>query len=107
MSNLEGASRQDTDEKYSRMWFAALAKFHHVKEPSIWQFDDKDVIEFLRSKVSEGMPTWKRLKIVQGLIWYRNSVRKSSTPRLERIRTKLREMIAKEKERCCFCFSMC
>ena len=45
------------------------------------------------------MPTWKRLKIVQGLIWYRNNVRKSERPKLEHIRTKLREMAAEERER--------
>ena len=56
------------------------------------------VIAFLRSKVKEKMPTWKRLKIVQGLIWYRNNVRKSERPKLEHIRSKLRDMAAKERE---------
>ena len=45
------------------------------------------------------MPTWKRLKIVQGLIWYRNNVRKSARPALTFIRTKLRDKIASERER--------
>ena len=39
------------------------------------------------------MPTWKRLKIVHGLIWYRNHVRRSRTPRLEHLRAKLQETV--------------
>jgi FKBP-type peptidyl-prolyl cis-trans isomerase (trigger factor) len=45
------------------------------------------------------MPTWKRLKIVQGVIWYRNNVRKTANPQLEHIRQKLRDIIASERER--------
>ena len=54
-----------------------------------WEFDSKHVLAFLRNKRAKKMPTWKRLKIVHGLIWYRNHVRCSRTPRLEHLRTKL------------------
>ena len=36
-------------------------------------------------------------KIVEGLIWYRNRVRKSTMPRLESLRAKLQELLVKEK----------
>ncbi len=92
-------SKQETDEKFGRLWFTSLARFHRVNNPLNWDFDETHVIEFLRYKIKEKMPTWKRLKIVQGLIWYRTNVRKSQIPKLEDIRSKLRDMAAKERER--------
>ena len=76
MVYVESPSKQETDEKFGRLWFASLARFHRVKDPLSWEFDETHVVAFLRSKIKEKMPTWKRLKIVQGLIWYRNNVRK-------------------------------
>jgi len=67
-------SIQETDEKFGRLWFASLAKFHRVSDPTTWDFDEQHVIAFLRSKVKKNVPAWKRLKIVQGVIWYRNHV---------------------------------
>jgi hypothetical protein len=52
------------------------------------------LIAFLRSKLTDGIPTWGRLKIVDGLIWYRDNARKKSTPRLEPIQQKLLQMLA-------------
>ena len=95
---VESLGQQETAEKFAHLWFAGMAKFHRVKDPSSWDFDEQHVIAFLRSKLSTKMPTWKRLKIIEGVIWYRNHVRKSATPRLEPIRTKLREMIAQERQ---------
>ena len=43
------------------------------------------------------MPAAKRLKIVEGLICYRNRVLKSKQPRLEHIRAKLQEIALAEK----------
>jgi len=97
--HVQSPGQQETDEKFGRLWFASLARFHKVRKSHTWDFDNDHVIEFLRSKLSEKMPTWKRLKIVQGLIWYRNNVRKSASPELEPIRSKLREMAATERER--------
>ena len=94
---VESLGQQETAEKFAHLWFAGMAKFHRVKDPSSWDFDEQHVIAFLRSKLSTKMPTWKRPKIIEGVIWYRNHVRKSATPRLEPIRTKLREMIAQQR----------
>ena len=73
MVYIESPNKQETDEKFGRLWFASLARFHRVKNPLTWDFDETHVIEFLMSKIKEKMPTWKRLKIVQGLIWWRRS----------------------------------
>ena len=84
-------------EFYARLWFSALAQFHQVNEPGNWQFTEQHVIDFLRSKLKQGMPSWKRLKIVEGLLWYRNHIRKTSTPRLEVIRATLQKRVHDEK----------
>ena len=99
MVQIDKMERQQAAEKYAKLWFDSLAKFHQIKEPAVWAYDEAHVVAFLRSKLKTGMPTWKRLRIVEGLIWYRNRVRQSPTPRLEPIRAKLQEMLAAEKHR--------
>jgi len=85
MKAQSGSSVEDTDEKYAHLWFASLCKFHVLpdNESQQWNFVEKHVLAFLRHKLAKKTPTWKRLKIVHGLIWYRNHVRRSRTPRLE------------------------
>ena len=63
MVYVQSPGQQETDEKFGRLWFASLASFHKVRNSHTWDFDNDHVIEFLRSKLSEKMPTWKRLKI--------------------------------------------
>lgn len=62
MVYVEKPSQRETDEKYGRLWFAPLTKFHKIRNPQSWDFDENHIIAFLRSKLSENMPTWKRLK---------------------------------------------
>jgi integron integrase len=93
-----GRDRNDR-EKWARIWFASLARFHNIDDPGNWPFTDQDVIAFLRSCLAEGMPTRKRLNVVEGLIIYRDQIRGSAQPRLEPIRIKLRERMLNEKQR--------
>lgn len=93
-----GRDRGDR-EKWARIWFASLARFHNIEDPGNWNFSDRDVIAFLRSCLAEGMPTRKRLNVVEGLILYRDQIRRSAQPRLEPLRIKLRERMHREKER--------
>lgn len=97
-SSSRGGHRGDDQDglKWPRIWFRSLAEFHQIGDPDSWSFTDQDVIGFLRACRDQGMPTGKRLKIVESLIRYRNEVRKSSQPRMEMIRAKLREMVARE-----------
>ncbi len=67
-------------EKWARIWFASLARFHNIDDPGNWAFTDQDVIAFLRSCLAEGMPTRKRLNVVDGLILYRDQIRGSAQP---------------------------
>ena len=85
------------EEKYAHIWFKSLARFHKVKEPDTWEYSGAQVIAFLRFKLSEGIPTWRRLKIVDGLIWHRDNVRKKTTPILEPIQRKLLRTLADER----------
>ena len=33
MSFVQSPRKQETDEKFGRVWFAALARFHKIKNP--------------------------------------------------------------------------
>ena len=88
-----------TPAEWARFWFRKLAQFHKVHDPAQWRFTEEDVIAFLRFKLKQGMPTWKRLKIVQGLIYYRNHFIKSHEPALEPIRATLQDWILREAEK--------
>jgi integron integrase len=91
--------QRDERKKWAKIWFASLARFHRIDDPGNWTFTDQDVIAFLRSCLAKGMPTRKRLKIVESLIIYRDQIRRSAQPRLEPLRIKLRERIRNEQER--------
>ena len=98
MKSQSSSSVEDTDEKYAHLWFASICKFYNIPDNELqqWNFDEKHVLAFLRDKRAKKMPTWKRLKIVHGLIWYRNHVRRSRTLRLEHLRAKLQEDVINE-----------
>jgi len=96
--STRGACQHGGDD-WGQIWFEKLARFHQVQQPLRWEFTEQDVIKFLRSKLKAGVPAWKRLRIVEGLISYRNRVRQSQTPRLEPIRQKLQEIVLRERYR--------
>jgi len=98
MTSRRSTFVEDKDEKFAHLWFASLCKFHNIPDNASlqWEFDSKHVLAFLRAKLADKMPTWKRLKIVQGLIWYRNHIRRSRAPRLEHLRAKLQEAVINE-----------
>ena len=98
MKSQSGSLAEDKDEKYAHFWFASFCKFHNIpdSESQHWDFDKEHVLAFLRHKLANNEPTWKRLKIVHGLIWYRNHIRRSRTPRLEDLRAKLQEKLINE-----------
>jgi len=96
-SPTPAAGKRSGQGDWASIWFAKLAHFHRINQPEHWQFTEQHVIEFLRSKLKSGMPAWKRVKIVDGLIEYRNRVRQSQAPRLEPIRAKLQEIALREQ----------
>ena len=94
-----GNSKKKTPAEWARFWFDRLAKFHKVHDPAKWQFSEAEVIKFLQAKKKTGMPTWKRLMVVKGLITYRNQFIKSHEPQLEDIRATLQRRVFQERER--------
>ena len=84
-------------EDWARIWFFKLAKFHSISTPLGWDFTCEDVIQFLKSKVKQGVPAWKRLKIVDGLIVYRLAIMKSDLPELQVVQKKLRQFALNDK----------
>ena len=95
-NNVSSTRKSPSD--WARHWFTQLARFHKVHDPARWRFSDDDVIQFLCAKKKAGMPTWKRLLIVKGLITYRNQFLRSHEPRLEHIRAKLQQKVIRERE---------
>lgn len=92
------SKQHDKTEEYARYWFKELANYHCITaDRAQWRFEELDVISFLRAKVKAKVPTWKRLAIVESLIWYRNHVRNSEQPSLEMVQSKLKERLARER----------
>ena len=97
-SNNTGNEKKSNVD-WGRHWFAQLARYHRVHDPAKWSFTEEDVIAFLRAKVKAGVPAWKRVLIVKGLIVYRNQFLKSKYPQLEHIRAKLQQFAAEDKQK--------
>lgn len=99
METKEFSKKQKDPERYARQSFSSLANFHKIQDQDKenWQFSEADVIAFLKSKVEQNMPTWKRLGIVHNLIWFRNNVRKSAEPTLENVRRGLQDRLVGER----------
>jgi len=98
VTGFEKPGREESREKYAWLWFDGFSRFHRNEKAAEWEFDEFHVRAFLPSKLEKGTPTWKRIKIVEGLIWYRNHLRKSTTPRLESLRAKLQELLVKDEK---------
>ncbi|QDS88491.1 site-specific tyrosine recombinase XerC [Rosistilla ulvae] len=83
---------------WSSIWFKQLAEFHRRRpEDCDWRFTTEEVIAFLRSKRDGGVPAWKRMKIIEGLLVYRSSVQRQSVQDLLPLKYKMLEIIAFER----------
>ncbi|TWU60921.1 integron integrase [Crateriforma conspicua] len=94
-----GADSEDpreARERWANIWFGGMVRYHNVKDPDRWVFAVDDVVAFLRAKLQAGMPAWKRLLIVDGLIEYERLHPRSSLGGLEPIRSKLQELAHRE-----------
>ena len=95
--NTSVGKQPKSREDWARIWFFKLAKFHSISTPLRWDFTCEDVIQFLKSKVKLGVPAWKRLKIVDGLIVYRLAIMKADLPELQVVQKKLRQFALNDK----------
>lgn len=99
-SESEFGKRPDKDansEKYALIWFSNLAKFHKVPPSIAWNYSKEQVIAFLRDRRDSGVPTWKRLKIVQGLMWHRVHIQSRAPDFLLDLEKALKGFVVKEK----------
>ena len=88
--------REERD-KWAKIWFEKLSRFHGRKPQATWEFTADDVIAFLRDHLRRKSPAWKRLKIIQSLICYRRYVQASTFDDLRFIQIKLEELTRAEK----------
>jgi len=80
MTGFEKPRREESREKYARFWFDGLSRFHRIENAAVWEFDEAHVRASLRSKLEKGMPTRKRIKSVEDLIWYSIMARRRRAP---------------------------
>ena len=93
------ASSADQDLKWAKIWFRPLALFHQRPPDPKWEFSADDVIEFLRSKRDAGLPAWKRMKIIVGLIQHRQHVQRRPVDDLRPLQQKMVEIVQIERAR--------
>jgi hypothetical protein len=94
---LRSTTKEDKDEKFAKIWFQALARFHRVPPLVSWHFNREQVLAYLRDRLSNGVPTWQRLKIVEGLIWYRVNFQNLKPDFLEGLKVVLKRTIVFER----------
>ena len=99
MNRFAKVASSDQDLKWAHIWFSQLARFHRKTSVTGWKFSADDVIAFLRQKRDTGVPAWKRMEVIEGLIDYRRRVRKAGYDDLKPLREKMAEIIVVERVR--------
>ncbi|TWT96460.1 phage integrase N-terminal SAM-like domain-containing protein [Neorhodopirellula pilleata] len=103
----EGRSMTQTDradgswhqaqEKWSKIWFTNLCRFHSRKPQPTWEFTPEDAIAFLQDHLRRKTPAWKRLRIIDSLMYYRRHVQAGPIDDFKFIHTKLEALARAEK----------
>lgn len=99
MTTFQRSGQRDQNLKWAHIWFKQLTAFHQRDREPQWAFTADDAIRFSRYKRDQGMPAWKRMSMVQGLILYRSEVQRRGAEDLEPIKRKLREIAATQRAR--------
>ncbi|HBJ37621.1 MAG TPA: integron integrase [Planctomycetaceae bacterium] len=92
--------KADRELGWAKIWFKRLAIFHgHTDRAGQrdWAFNADQVIEFLRSKRDAGFPAWKRLKIIRGLMIYRQVILQQSDEDLVPLLKKMEEIVVAQR----------
>ena len=92
-------ARAEQDLKWAKVWFQLFSAFHGRGRQTDWDFTPDDVIAFLRSKRDAGVPAWKRMKIVRGLMIYRRFVNEKPIDDLLPIKEKMEQIVLFERAR--------
>lgn len=94
---FEKSSHASQQLKWAQIWFGQLAKFHGQNGSSGWDFTPEHLIAFLRSKRDAGVPAWKRMRMIQGILLYRSSVQKKPIDEFRWIREKMHQIVGLER----------
>jgi len=97
MSSFVKEARREQELKWAWIWFKQFSSFHGHRGESKWEFSANHVILFLQSKRDANVPAWKRMRILEGLITFRNEVQRRSFEDLVPLQTKMVEIIAIER----------
>ena len=90
-------ARAEQELKWAKIWARKLGDFHQRQRQFDWAFSADDVIAFLRSKRDAGVPAWKRMKIIEGLILFCTDLQKRSADELIPLREKMVQIIQVER----------
>ena len=82
-------ARAEQELKWAKIWARKVGDFHQRQRQFDWAFSADDVIAFLRSKRDAGVPAWKRMKIIEGLILFCTDLQKRSADELIPLREKI------------------
>lgn len=88
--------KPDSNE-WAKIWFGKLCKFHKRSFDPGWKFTSEDVIPYLKSRVKQRDPAWKRLKIVKALIRFRGLYPIAGSEDFSFIVQTLEEIMARER----------
>src|SRR6056297_1799145 len=97
MSCFERSGTAERQLKWANIWFGQLAAFHQQKGQADWTFSAQEVIAFSRAKLKRGLPTWKRLKMVEALMNYRRLVQNRPVDDLIPVHRKLQQTAVEER----------
>jgi len=89
-------ARDEDRRRWAIIWFNQLLRFHAVEDRAKWRFGQDQVIAYLVSQRNAGMPAWKRLKVVEGLMFYAEMKPGVARESLASMRHKLEEQKARE-----------
>ncbi len=97
MANYCKSSSGEQGLKWARIWFKQFCLFHRRPVDPAKEFTAEEVIAYLRSKRDAGVPAWKRMKVIEGLIVFRQSVQKRDPADLLPLRETMRGIVSIER----------
>ncbi|EMI40858.1 site-specific integrase, partial [Rhodopirellula sp. SWK7] len=97
MANYCKSSSGEQGLKWARIWFKQFCLFHRRPVDPSKEFTAEEVIAFLRSKRDAGVLAWKRMKVIEGLIVFRESVQHRDPADLLPLRETMRGIVSIER----------
>ncbi|SMP72729.1 integron integrase [Neorhodopirellula lusitana] len=97
MTSFSKSASSEQELKWAWIWFKQLSAFHRCALDREREFSADEVIAYLRSKRDANVPAWKRMKVIKGLIVFRQQVQKREVDDLLPLQEKMREIIHIER----------